>query len=502
MRLATVLVVENDPLYAAVVEDRLHAAGHAVCREADPAGIAKRARAQPIDVVILDLADPPGLAAIEALRRDGETAHLPLVVLSHAGGAPQRVAALKAGADDYLTHPCDLEELLLRLERLLANRTAALQVLQGDLANHPLWSVLQYLAQSRKTGTLRLRGTGGAGVVEIDNGELVEARWQRLVGAEALLALLTMDEGGFRFDPGAAPVPGPTRLPLNALLLRSAWLKDELARRRGLLPPTAQPLYAVYSVLPAAEEDYAQLPLARVLDRIAAQPGTRLFDLLAEEADAPASVRLALAWLVEHGLVAHEGAEVALPTTMEISNAFLLDIAVDDLVQAAAQAGIAASPLPFLLLADPETWPVLRTLIEKAPGFRHNPGLAALLEQVELRRAGSVTLEAGRSKISLHLQLLSAGAQAQVSAVVAVCAGALIWLRSAAAPETVKTAVDRFETSTVRTAAGTVVAATPAARKAAERLLAGKRRWRGSEHEPQTFLGLLRLLHPPEAHRP
>lgn len=494
-------MVENDPLYAAVVADRLHAAGHGVSRLADSGGIPARAREQPIDLVVLDLTDPPGLAAIEALRRDAETSNLPLIVLSHESSPTQRVAALKAGADDYLTHPCDLEELLLRLERLLASRTGALRVLQGDLANHPLWSVLQYLAQSKKSGSLRLRGAGGSGVVEIDAGEVVAARWQRLSGAEALLALLTMDEGGFRFDPQAAPAPGQPGMPLHGLLMRSAWLRDELARRRGALPPTGQPLYAAHPTLPAVEEDYALLPLERLHARIAAQPGTRLFDLLADEIEAPISVRLAVAWLAEHGLVAPVGSEGALPTTMEISNAFLLDIAVDDLAQAAAQAGITASPLPFLLLAEPEVWPVLRLLIEKAPGFRHNSRLPALLEQVDLRRAGSVTLEAGRSKVSLHLQLLSGGAQPQVGAVVTACAGALVWLHDGQALDTVRIVVERLEGSSLHAASGTLVSPTASAQAAVEGVLAGKRRWRGSEHEPQTFLGLLRLLHPPEARR-
>ena len=88
------------------------------------------------------------------------------------------MAALRAGADDYLARPCDLEELLLRLDRLLANRTAALQVLQGDLANHPLWALLQYLGQVRKSGILRVKGESGAGTIEMHDGEPVAARWQ------------------------------------------------------------------------------------------------------------------------------------------------------------------------------------------------------------------------------------------------------------------------------------------------------------------------------------
>ena len=98
-------------------------------------------------------------------------------------------------ADDYLARPFDLEELHLRSERLLGSRIANLQMLQGDLKNHPLWALLQYLKQVHKSGSLRVRGATGSGTVEIRNGDLLAARWQRLT----LSALAVADHVLFRF---------------------------------------------------------------------------------------------------------------------------------------------------------------------------------------------------------------------------------------------------------------------------------------------------------------
>jgi hypothetical protein len=414
------------------------------------------------------------------------------------------VAALKAGADDYLARPFDLEELHLRSERLLGSRIANLHMLQGDLKNHPLWALLQYLRQVHKSGSLRVRGGAGSGTIEMRNGELLAARWQSLRGNEALLALLCTEEGSFRFDTaeGEAPAPhaGGEELPMNALLMRAAWLKDEIEKRRELLPATGEPLVALSGRLIQGAEEFGQLPLQRILSRILDQPGIRLFDLIADETEAPLTTRLAVAWLFEQGLLGlrDQVPETSPQNTMEISNAIVFDLAIADLIAAAVAAGLPAAALPYLVLVEPAAWPELRKLLEKAPGFPRNETLQKLVEQVELRRAGSATFTTQRGKMSLHLQVLTAAAQPQIAAIVPGCAGILVWLTGAEALETTRTVVQRLEASKLA-ASGMLVAGTPAAHKEAERLAHGTKRWRTSAHAPQSLLGILRLLHPRES---
>lgn len=491
--MAKVLVIDSDSVFAAVLADRLHVAGHEVRRLSDGARAAAVAQDQQVDLVVLGESPNAGLGVVEALRGQSSTRAVPLLMLSGQSAPADRVAALRAGADDYLARPCDLEELLLRLDRLLANRTAALQVLQGDLANHPLWALLQYLGQVRKTGLLRVKGESGAGTLEMRDGEPAEARWQGLRGRAALTALLSLEEGGFRFDPAppGAPAPGPG-LPLQELLMESAWLKDEIGKRRHHLPPTGQPLQALTPNLPAID-GFHSLPLKRVFERVLQRPGVRLFDLIADEAEAPISTRLATALLVELGALAPQSAETEaeLQNTREISSAILFEIAIEDLIEAAAAAGFTASALPYLLLVEPAVWPALRRLVEGAPGFRQNEGLRRLVEQVELRKAGSASFQGRRGKLSLHVQELAGTVQPQVNAIVPGCAGILVWLRGAESLESVRAVVQRLESSGPRGAAGVLVAGGDASP-----LLRGASRWRSTPHEPQSLLGLLRLLHP------
>jgi CheY-like chemotaxis protein len=503
---AKVLVVENDPVFAAVLEDRLRVAGHQIQILKEAAGLVRAADEQQADLAVLEIPAAGSLAVIQELRRQPGTRTVAVLVLSESNEPIDRVAALKAGADDYLAKPFDLEELQIRAERLLGSRIANLHMLQGDLITHPLWAVLQYLRQVHKSGSLRVRGAGGSGTIELRGGGLTAARWGNLRGNEALLALLCMEEGNFRFDNAEDAAPAPSlgfpigeELPMNELLMRAAWLKDEIEKRRQLLPAAGEPLTATAGRLPDPEE-FGHLPLQRILSRVYRQPGIRLFDLMAEETEAPFTTRLAVAWLFEHGLLApRDQASAASPqNTMEISNAIVFDVALEDLIQSAAAAGLPAAALPYLVLVEPAAWPELRKLIEKAPGFPRNEQLQKLIEQVELRRAGSASFTSPRGKLSLHVQVLTTAAQPQIAAIVPGCAGVLLWLSGAEAQETAKNVVQRLEASSLA-ASGMVVAGTPAAHKEAERLAQGTKRWRTSAHAPQSLLGILRLLHPRES---
>lgn len=500
--MAKVLVIESDSVFAAVLADRLHVAGHEVRRLNDGARAAVTAQDQHVDLVVLGESPSAGLGVVETLRTQPSTRSVPILMMSDRNTPAERVAALRAGVDDYLPRPCDLEELLLRLDRLLAQRTAVLQVLQGDLSNHPLWALLQYLGQVRKTGLLRVQASTGSGTITMRDGEAVEARWQGLRGREALLALLSQEEGGFRFDPAPledTPEAGP--LPLQEMLMQSAWLKDEIGQRRHHLPPTGQPLQALTPNLPAVDADFAGLPLRRVFDRVLQEPGLRLFDLIADEAEAPPSTRLAVALLVELGAIAPRSAETdaELQNTSEISSSLLFQVSVEDLIDAAAGAGFSASALPYLVLVEPDVWPALRRLVEEGPGFRQNEGLRRLVEQVELRRAGSVNFPSRRGKLSLHVQVLNGAAQPQVNAIVPGCAGVLVWVRGTDSLETVRGVVQRLETSGPRGSAGVLVAGGEAAQRQIPALARATARWRSSPHEPRSLLGILRLLHPPDA---
>ncbi|MFF3511669.1 response regulator [Streptomyces sp. NPDC002573] len=116
-----VLVVEDDPQLVRALVINLQARKYGVDAAPDGATALRLAAARQPDVVMLDLGlpDMDGVDVIKALR--GWT-RVPILVLSARQGSDEKVAALDAGADDYITKPFNMSELLARL-RAAVRRT-------------------------------------------------------------------------------------------------------------------------------------------------------------------------------------------------------------------------------------------------------------------------------------------------------------------------------------------------------------------------------------------
>ncbi|MFC3574008.1 response regulator [Streptomyces yaanensis] len=116
-----VLVVEDDPQLVRALVINLQARKYGVDAAPDGATALRLAAARQPDVVMLDLGlpDMDGIEVIKALR--GWT-RVPVLVLSARQGSDEKVAALDAGADDYITKPFNMNELLARL-RAAVRRT-------------------------------------------------------------------------------------------------------------------------------------------------------------------------------------------------------------------------------------------------------------------------------------------------------------------------------------------------------------------------------------------
>ena len=117
-----VLVVEDERGLRRALGINLRARDYEVTLAADGRSALTAASRQPPDVVVLDLGLPDidGVEVIEALRGWSQA---PIIVLSARSGEPDKVVALDAGADDYVTKPFGMDELLARLRAAL-RRTA------------------------------------------------------------------------------------------------------------------------------------------------------------------------------------------------------------------------------------------------------------------------------------------------------------------------------------------------------------------------------------------
>lgn len=113
-----VLVVDDDPHLLRALGITLKAHGYTVATAANGESALHLAAQRPVAVVILDLGLPDidGTTVIQRLR---EWSTVPILVLSARHGSNDKVEALDAGADDYITKPFGLDELLARLRAIL-----------------------------------------------------------------------------------------------------------------------------------------------------------------------------------------------------------------------------------------------------------------------------------------------------------------------------------------------------------------------------------------------
>ena len=123
----SVLVIEDDPAIAEILTVALEARGYqAVAVATGQAGLLAAATARP-DLVILDLG-LPDMDGVEVCRRLRSWSRNPIIVLSADGAEERKLAALDHGADDYVTKPFSMPELLARLRVAERHRHLAAMV--------------------------------------------------------------------------------------------------------------------------------------------------------------------------------------------------------------------------------------------------------------------------------------------------------------------------------------------------------------------------------------
>jgi two-component system KDP operon response regulator KdpE len=229
-----ILVADDDPQLVRALRITLAAHGYDVVAAADgAAAVTLAAQAHP-DIVLLDLGMPhlDGVQVIQALRGWSSA---PIIVVSGRTGSADKVEALDSGADDYVTKPFQIDELLARL-RALSRRTgdpggdpvvsfgevdidlAAKAVTRSGVRVHLTpteWRMLEFLA--RHPGALVTRQTllkeiwGSQSVSDSGYLRLYMSQLRRKLEADPSRPAHLMTESGmgYRLMPDASSVSSP-----------------------------------------------------------------------------------------------------------------------------------------------------------------------------------------------------------------------------------------------------------------------------------------------------
>ena len=121
---ARILVVDDEPQIRRSLQGNLEGKGYAVeTAESGEQALAAFQNRRP-DIIILDIL-MPGMGGVEVVRRIRASSTVPIIVLSAMDDERDKVEALETGADDYITKPFGMEELLARIHSLLRRAAGA-----------------------------------------------------------------------------------------------------------------------------------------------------------------------------------------------------------------------------------------------------------------------------------------------------------------------------------------------------------------------------------------
>ena len=138
-----ILIVDDEPQILRALRINLHARQYEVSAAADAGHALRAASTDHPDLVVLDLG-LPDMDGVEVIRRLRDWTPVPIVVLSGRSGSRDKIEALDAGADDYVTKPFNIDELLARIRAVTRRRAPdgaddapiRLNALTVDLTHH------------------------------------------------------------------------------------------------------------------------------------------------------------------------------------------------------------------------------------------------------------------------------------------------------------------------------------------------------------------------------
>ncbi len=495
--MSTILIVDDDAMTLRMLEYTLGGGGHEVVVTADPEAAAGLAASHEVDAVILDILMPgrSGFEVLAELQDNPLTERVPVLMLSSLSKSSDRVKGLREGAHEYISKPFDPEELLLRLNRLLTVAPTGTAAFQGRLSTVSFAEVTQSLLNGGKWGKLEVQSGGVRGSVRVVDGIPVGATFGRLEGVEAVLAMLGLDTGAFRFTEDAnagVPSPDDVALPLQQVIFSAAWIEDEMQRW-----PVVEDDVVLWPLKddqtpPPLPDELDVVLLAELLDEVARLPGVTVRDLITREVTAPRRTELGARILV------HIGAVRVVPAAdprdgKKSPRRGNLPQAAEAVLEAAAERGFTADLAYVLLLVEPKVYGRILKIRQEIPADVLAGKGASITGAWRAGRAANLPLRAVSGQLVIHLAPLEPGPVLdQVRRRVADYACVIAWIADAEAIDLFSPFVELIEQG--RTGQwGLVIATRPEVVERTDPILEGCFRWRVYERDPDDLEDVLDL---------
>ena len=202
----TILVVDGDARSRKVLEVSFRKAGYRAEVTDTLAGARAILSETEPDLIVsdTDLPDGDGFAFCADLQKDPQLARVPFLFVTDDSSLPRRAEGLEIGADDYLTRPFFVNDVIERVEILLRERSrdlikgAEVDEYEGTLSEITMIDLLQTIDVEERTGTITFTREDQQAAMSFRHGEITDAVCGKLQGEEAVYRLMLWPSGEFR----------------------------------------------------------------------------------------------------------------------------------------------------------------------------------------------------------------------------------------------------------------------------------------------------------------
>lgn len=235
-----ILIVDDSVTIRELVRDAFEKRGFRVLTASDGHDALEKTLKEYPDVIISDIAMPgmDGWDFCNQVRKNPYSSFIPFLFLSKKSETPDRIRGLQMGADDYLTKPFEMEELVARVELILNRMVKAQEAVisketafSGSTKEMALPDLLQMFNASRKTGVLKIRrSAGNEGYIAFEDGNIVGIRLGNFRPMKAITRMLRWDEAKFELEPliGRQSGQNANLGSIESILLDGFRIQDEL----------------------------------------------------------------------------------------------------------------------------------------------------------------------------------------------------------------------------------------------------------------------------------
>ncbi len=236
-----IFIADTDQKSVVLIKDALKAQGYSIYSAINGAKALETIIEQLPDIIILGMQLP--IIDTEKLRDiisvNPKTDNLALIFM----GTPEQLKSVSAMGEKVITKPFRIDALIGTISGIYQKRQKTIELsrenkeIEGNLSQISLIDLLQIFSMNKKDGTITIYSDKGNGFIYLQEGNIINATFEKVEGVKAFYRLLTVKNGKFEFIPHRALTPTRITSTTESLLMEGMRQIDEMKKNKDVLPP-------------------------------------------------------------------------------------------------------------------------------------------------------------------------------------------------------------------------------------------------------------------------